>query len=110
MKPLLIDQLFLQGCAVTKQLVPTCGSRADGTITLAFEYGIFEVPQLDAQQGLNTAKQRCAGWSVCPTNAQDLPVNLKNNMKTPQDCVPGVTSGLFLFITLEYSQHSWETE
>ena len=62
MKTILIFLLLLQGCAVTKQLVPTGGSRADGTVTLAFEYGIFEVPQLDAQQGLDAAKQRCAAW------------------------------------------------
>ena len=62
MKSLLIVLLLLQGCAVTKQLVPTGGSRADGTVTLAFEYGIFEAPQPDAQQGLSTARQRCAAW------------------------------------------------
>ena len=50
MKPLLIALLLLQGCAVNKQLVPTGGSRADGTVTLAFEYGIFDAPRLDAQR------------------------------------------------------------
>ena len=34
--------LVLSGCAVQKQLVPTGGSRSDGTVKLAYEYGAFE--------------------------------------------------------------------
>lgn len=62
MKKLLILMLLLQGCAVQKQLVPTGGSRADGTVKLAFDYGLFEDPKLDQQQGLIAARQRCAAW------------------------------------------------
>jgi hypothetical protein len=54
--------MTMQGCAVPKQLVPTGGSRSDGTVKLSFEYGMFEAPKLDAQQGMNAAKQRCAAW------------------------------------------------
>ena len=62
MKKLLIAALLLQGCAVQKPLVPIGGSRADGTVKLAFEYGLFESPKLDEQQGLASARQRCAAW------------------------------------------------
>jgi hypothetical protein len=48
--------MSIQGCAVQKQLVPTGGSRADVTIKMSFEYGAFEVPKLDGQQGLSVAK------------------------------------------------------
>jgi hypothetical protein len=53
---------FIQGCAVQKQLVPTGGSRADGTVKLSFEYGLFEAPKLDEQQGMSVAEKRCAAW------------------------------------------------
>ena len=52
----------MQGCAVQKQLMPTGGSRADGTVQLSYEYGAFEIPQVDPQQGLSAARQTCAGW------------------------------------------------
>ena len=54
--------MSIQGCAVNKQLTPTGGSRADGTVRLSFEYGAFEVPKLDGQQGMIVAQQRCAAW------------------------------------------------
>lgn len=62
MKKLLIAILLLQGCAVQKQLIPTGGSRADGIVKLAFEYGVFESPKLDEQQSLTAARQRCSAW------------------------------------------------
>lgn len=54
--------LALQGCAVQKQLVPTGGSRSDGTVKMSYEYGMFEQPEIDHQQGINAAEQRCAAW------------------------------------------------
>lgn len=52
----------LSGCATPKQLTPTGGSRADGTVKMSFEYGMFEQPQVDGQQGARVAAQRCAAW------------------------------------------------
>lgn len=54
--------MSIGGCAVQKQLVPTGGSRADGIVKLSFEYGSFEVPQVDQEQGLSLAQKRCAVW------------------------------------------------
>ncbi len=34
--------LVLAGCATQKIMVPTGGSRADGTVNLSYEYGMFE--------------------------------------------------------------------
>ncbi len=62
-KALLIGlTIIFSGCAVQKELVPTGGSRADGIVKLSYEYGLFEAPQLNAQQGVNAAKQRCSSW------------------------------------------------
>ncbi|WP_425600636.1 YecR family lipoprotein [Pinirhizobacter soli] len=52
----------LAGCATQKVWTPVGGSRADGVVRLAFEYGQFEKPQLSEAQALNTATQRCAAW------------------------------------------------
>ena len=54
--------VFIQGCTTQKTLIPTGGSRADGTVKLSFEHGMFEAPQVDQQQGLTVATQRCAAW------------------------------------------------
>ena len=67
MKNLLLAICFsaiftLTGCATTKTLLPINGSKADGTVTLAYEYGAFEDPQVDWNLAKTTARARCAAW------------------------------------------------
>lgn len=50
------------GCAVQKNLMPTGGSRADGTIRLSYDKGIFETVEVNTRQGDLAAKQRCMAW------------------------------------------------
>jgi YecR-like lipoprotein len=50
------------GCAAKKDLVATGGSRADGTVDLSYELGLYEKPQIDQTQGLTIARQRCGAW------------------------------------------------
>lgn len=52
----------MTGCVVQKELVPTGGSRSDGTVTLSYTYGAFEQPKVDYQQGAQTAADRCGAW------------------------------------------------
>ncbi len=52
----------LTGCATTKTLQPVNGSKADGTITLSYEYGMFEKPVVDWDLAKATAKTRCVAW------------------------------------------------
>ena len=59
---LLAAILALQGCAVQKEMVATGGSRADGTVKLAYEFRSFEKPVLNLQQGTATAAERCKSW------------------------------------------------
>jgi hypothetical protein len=54
--------LVVAGCATEKTLEATGGSRADGTVNLAYEYGLFEVPKINTEQALITARQRCHAW------------------------------------------------
>lgn len=53
---------YLSGCAVQEQWAATGGSRADGTVQLAYEYGGFEKPEVDEEQGVELAASRCAAW------------------------------------------------
>lgn len=59
---------FLQGCATPKFLQPINGSKADGTVTMAYEYSAFESPQIDWNSANSIAKSRCVAWGY--SNAQ----------------------------------------
>jgi YecR-like lipoprotein len=47
---------YMAGCARSKELVATGGSRADGT------FGALENPKLDFSQGVSKARDRCRAW------------------------------------------------
>ena len=66
---LVLVALALVGCSTHKQLVPTGGSRADGTVTLSYEYGPLENPQLNLAQGLAAAQERCHAWGYSNAEA-----------------------------------------
>jgi hypothetical protein len=86
--------IFIQGCAVQKELVPTGGSRADGTVKLSYEYGMFEAPKLDAQQGMMAAQQRCSSWGY--KNAEAFGGSTKS-------CINSSNNGCNRwFVTIEY--------
>ncbi len=53
---------FIQGCAVQKILVPTGGSRSDGTVKMSYDLGALQVATVDQAQGMKSAKSRCAAW------------------------------------------------
>ena len=52
----------MSGCAVQKELVPTGGSRSDGTVRMSFEIGLFETPKIDREKTIATAGARCKAW------------------------------------------------
>jgi len=58
----LVSICFLSGCAVQEQWADTGGSRADGTVQLAYQYGEFQEPEVDDAQGVELAASRCAVW------------------------------------------------
>ena len=57
-----IIALSITGCATTKNWSATGGSRSDGVVKLSYEMGLFEQPQVNEQEGVNLAKQRCSSW------------------------------------------------
>jgi hypothetical protein len=54
--------LCVAGCARNKELIATGGSRADGTVTMSYEFGALENPKLDIAQGVASATERCRAW------------------------------------------------
>lgn len=42
--------------------MPTGGSRADGTIEVSYEFGMFDAPVPDWEAAGLAASQRCAAW------------------------------------------------
>lgn len=51
----------LSACATVKNWQATGGSRADGTVKLSYEYGMFESPSLTTD-GIAIAIERCRVW------------------------------------------------
>ena len=68
---LLILSLFLPlaSCTVPVTAAPVGGSRADATITMAYEYGAFEQPQLNRVQMHDDARARCQSWGYTEAQA-----------------------------------------
>ena len=60
---------LLSSCAVQKSWVATGGSRADGVVSLAYEFGAFESPQVNEGQAISEATQRCAVWGYTGATA-----------------------------------------
>ncbi len=57
------------GCATTATYQAVGGSRADGVVRLAFEYGMFENPRVDENAALTTARERCRVWGYTDAEA-----------------------------------------
>ncbi len=60
---MLLVGILVAACASNKILVPTGGSRADGTVELSYDVGIFQRPVVDWNKAVNTASRRCQAWN-----------------------------------------------
>lgn len=84
----------LAGCAVNKDWVAAGGSRADGTVKLAYEYGEFQKPMVSRDQAVRTATDRCAAWGY--TGAEPFGEVLTN-------CINGNAYGCNVYrVTAEF--------
>ena len=54
--------LLLCSCSVPVTSAPIGGSRADGTITVAYEYRALTVPTVNRNEMDRQAKERCVRW------------------------------------------------
>ncbi|WP_028240741.1 YecR family lipoprotein [Stutzerimonas azotifigens] len=57
-----LASITLAGCAVKKDFYAMGGSRADGTVDMAYDFAQFEQPVINHQQAQLIAKQKCAVW------------------------------------------------
>lgn len=64
-----IAAVAVAGCTTVKEYAATGGSRADGTVRLSYEVGMFEQAVVDEEQGLRVARQRCATWGYSGAEA-----------------------------------------
>lgn len=69
MKKMYLSLLFagisislLSGCATPKMFQAVGGSKSDGTVKLAYQYGGFQKPVVDQNQALSLAKRKCSVW------------------------------------------------
>lgn len=60
---------LLSGCATSKNWSATGGSRADATVRLSYEYGLFEKPQVSEMQAISLATSRCQTWGYTGAEA-----------------------------------------
>ncbi|HSC19306.1 MAG TPA: YecR family lipoprotein [Rhizomicrobium sp.] len=54
--------VLLNACATEKVAEATGGSRADGTVELSYQFGMFQVPKVDWSLAQITATDRCHVW------------------------------------------------
>jgi|SRR2546425_1235827 len=74
--------LSIASCATQKDWIATGGSRADGVLKLSYQYGLFEAPQVSAQQGVELAKSRCTAWGYSGAQAFGGVSRVCNNYST----------------------------
>jgi hypothetical protein len=80
-----ITAIALSGCASQKNWGASGGSKADGTVKLAYTYGMFEVPKVDNAQAQATAVKRCKAWGYETAVAFDF-VDKRCQQMTQSGC------------------------
>ena len=62
MLALALGAVLLSGCAAKKDMIPMGGSKADGTVRMGYEFGMFEKPVVDKNQAVELAGRKCKTW------------------------------------------------
>lgn len=79
----------IAGCATQKDFYAIGGSRADGTVDLAYDLRQFEKPVVDYRQAAAIAKSKCGTWGYVdaePFGGQYQTCNQRNGFG---DCIAG---------------------
>ena len=59
---LFLMSVVITGCSSRKDFYATGGSRADGSIDMAYDFKPFETPIVDPAQAESIANKKCAVW------------------------------------------------
>lgn len=78
------------GCSTPKFAEPVGGSRADGTITLAYTVSMFQSPVVDWAQADASATQRCSGWGYAGAERFGSGRNRCNRVNGYGNCIETV--------------------
>lgn len=81
--------IALTGCAVKKDFYAMGGSRADGTVDMAYDFAQFEEAVINHQQAATIAKQKCGVWgydNAEPFGGQTMNCHQRNGWGT---CIAG---------------------
>lgn len=54
--------ITISGCTIHKEWVATDGSKADGTVTLVYEYPSTFTPETKHYQAEKLAREKCQDW------------------------------------------------
>lgn len=76
---------LVSGCAAQKNWGASGGSKADGTVKLAYTYSMFEIPKVDDAEALKIATQRCKSWGYSSAIPFDF-VNSQCQQMTTSGC------------------------
>lgn len=77
------------GCAVKKDFYATGGSRADGTVDMAYDFAQFEQPVVSQNQAQAIAQQKCAVWGYREAEAFGGKITNCNQRDGWGNCVAG---------------------
>lgn len=84
----------LSGCASQKNWGASGGSKADGTVKLAYTHGMFERPEVSDSQAITIATKRCKSWGYKKAIAFDF-VNEKCQQMTQSGCARTIVTKEF---------------
>ena len=68
---LLLGIIGLSGCQTITEVFVTDGSKSEGTVTLAYDYGLFDKVEINQGKANQKALKRCSGWGYGDIEAFD---------------------------------------
>ena len=71
----ILSVIAVSACAAPTTMSATGGSKADGIVEMSYEYGEFQQPVLDPQQGMASAGKRCKAWGYKKAEPFDGGIN-----------------------------------
>jgi hypothetical protein len=90
MKRLMLPVLalgLLSACVAPAPLQVAGGSKQKGEVVLAADYNVMQMPNVNVQQGLQTAVAQCQGWGYAGALPAGKPVNTCTSKTEGGDCI-----------------------
>lgn len=79
----------LSGCATKKDFYATGGSRADGSVDMAYDFAQFEQPVVNIAQAQSIAKSKCRVWGYNDAEAFGGKQQICNQSNGYGTCIAG---------------------